>query len=144
MSKDKKILNRIKEWLNANIEAKITVDLIEDNKDLLEFIKKWENKMDNISEEYMDQQTDNEFMEPNGTVPVRKNMELSIKNIEDFAIIISDDEEYGTAEEGMATWLYGLIEGNVSVDELRNQFYLYLKYKDVNKALKHGFMFREE
>ena len=144
MSKDKKILNKVKDWLNANIEAKITVDLIKDNKDLLEFIKKWENKMDNISEEYMDQQTDNEFMEPNGTVPVRKNMELSIKNIEDFAIIISDDEEYGTAEEGMATWLYGLIEGNVSVDELRNQFYLYLKYKDVNKALKHGFMFREE
>ena len=71
-------------------------------------------------------------------------MEVTMENIEDFAIIISDDEEYGTAEEGMATWLYGLIEGNVSVDELRNQFYLYLKYKDVNKALKHGFMFREE
>ncbi len=45
-------------------------------------------------------------------------------------MIISDDEEYSTAEEGMATYLYGLIEGNISVDELRNQFYLYLKYKE--------------
>ena len=88
-----------------------------------------------LGDEYMDQQTDNEFIEggitvQNGTVPVRKNMEVTIKNIENFAIIISDDEEYSTAEEGMATWLYNLIEGNVSVDELRNEFYLYLKYKE--------------
>jgi hypothetical protein len=86
-------------------------------------------------DEYIDKETDNEFIEggitvPHGTVPVRKNMEVTMENIQDFAIIISDDEEYSTAEEGMATWLYGLIEGNVSVDELRNEFYLYLKYKE--------------
>ena len=81
-------------------------------------------------DEYIDKETDNEFIELDGTVPVRKNMDLSIKNIVDFAMIISDDEEYSTAEEGMAPYLYGLIEGNISVDELRNQFYLYLKYKE--------------
>ena len=86
--------------------------------------------MSNNYDEYIDKETDNEFIELDGTVPVRKNMDLSIKNIIDFAMIIRDDEEYSTAEEGMATYLYGLIEGNISVDELRNQFYLYLKYKE--------------
>tara|TARA_R100001594_G_scaffold140659_1_gene185955 strand:+ start:24 stop:167 length:144 start_codon:yes stop_codon:yes gene_type:complete len=44
MSKDKKILNKVKEWLNDNIQANLQKDLIEDNQHLLEFIKEQELK----------------------------------------------------------------------------------------------------
>ena len=44
MSEDKKILNKVKEWLNDNIQANLQKDLIEDNQHLLEFIKEQELK----------------------------------------------------------------------------------------------------
>ena len=44
MSKDKKILNKVKEWLNDNIQANLQKDLIEDNQHLLKFIKEQELK----------------------------------------------------------------------------------------------------
>ncbi len=88
------------------------------------------NNYDEYYSEYIDEQTDNEFIENDGTVPVRKNMKVTMKNIQGFAIIIDDETKYSTTEEGMASWLKMLIEGNASVDELRNEFYLYLKYKE--------------
>ena len=80
-----------------------------------------------MSEEYIDQQTDNEFIENDGTVPVRKNMEVTMETIKDYAM---DDEDWRTYEDSMAKMLVDLLEENVSIDELRNQFYLYLKYKE--------------
>jgi len=40
---DKEIIKKIKTWLQDNIENEIEKNLIQDNKDLLKFIKMWEN-----------------------------------------------------------------------------------------------------
>jgi len=71
--------------------------------------------------------SDTEFIKLNGTVPVRKDMEVTMEIIKDYAI---DDEDWRTCEDSMAQILVDLLEENVSVDQLRNQFYLYLKYKE--------------
>ena len=43
-TQERKTLDKVKDWLDNNIEADITVDLIEDNKQLLTFIKEQELK----------------------------------------------------------------------------------------------------
>ena len=40
---EKEILQKIKTWLQDNIDNEIEKDLLQDNKDLLKFIKMWEN-----------------------------------------------------------------------------------------------------
>ena len=43
-TQERKILDKVKDWLYDNVEENITVDLIEDNKQLLTFIKEQELK----------------------------------------------------------------------------------------------------
>ena len=40
---EKEILQKIKTWLQDNIDNEIEKDLLQDNKELLKFIKMWEN-----------------------------------------------------------------------------------------------------
>ncbi len=47
-TQERKILDKVKDWLDNNIEADITVDLIEDNKQLLKFIKEQELSETNL------------------------------------------------------------------------------------------------
>tara|TARA_R100000479_G_scaffold110980_1_gene55793 strand:+ start:811 stop:996 length:186 start_codon:yes stop_codon:yes gene_type:complete len=40
---EKEILQKIKTWLQDNVDNEVQKDLIQDNKNLLKFIKMWEN-----------------------------------------------------------------------------------------------------
>jgi hypothetical protein len=40
---EKEILQKIKTWLQDNVDNEVKKDLIQDNKNLLKFIKMWEN-----------------------------------------------------------------------------------------------------